>query len=179
MSRRVRVGALAVAAVIVVLGVVLALNVENAPTDEGGWVGRPAPSFAVETLDGERITAADLRGRVVLINFWNTWCIPCIEEAPALKKLHAAYGDDPGFVMLGIVRDEPGGESLVRRYVADEGVGWTIAMDDDLKASLAWGVTGQPETYVIAPDGTVASELRGAATFEHLEQMLAAAEGVA
>jgi cytochrome c biogenesis protein CcmG/thiol:disulfide interchange protein DsbE len=110
----------------------------------------------------------------VVVNFWNTWCIPCLQEAPALHEFYDRHQDEPDFLMVGIVRDDT--ENAVRSYVDAENVGWTIGMDDEKsRASLAFGVTGQPETFVIAPDGRVAGEQRGPTTIADLEAMLQAA----
>lgn len=177
-GRRIRTVALIVGAVLVALGVVLAINVQNDPRTEGGrFIGKPAPEFTIETLDGETISTADLAGKTVLVNFWNTWCAPCEEEAPALAAFYEKYGHDPDFVMLGIVRADTA--EAVKRYVAVEGTPWPVAMDDGSRAALAWGVTGQPETYAIRSDGIVVAELRSAASLDDLELMLQAAGGVA
>lgn len=172
--------ALATAVVVIALGVVLALNVGAAgpSTDSGRFVGsgRRAPAFTVQTLDGSTLSSADLAGRTIVVNFWNTWCIPCLEEAPALAEFYDRHRDDGDFAMVGIVRDDS--ERSVRDYVVREGVEWVIGFDPRSKAALAFGTTGQPETFVIAPDGRVAGEQFGAATVADLELMLRAARGL-
>jgi cytochrome c biogenesis protein CcmG/thiol:disulfide interchange protein DsbE len=177
MTGRIRLAAAAVALAVLGLGVVLAVNVEGDPATEGGrFVGTRAPAFTVETLDGEQLSLADLAGKTVVVNFWNTWCRPCEEEAPALAELWRRHGDEPDFAMVGIVRDDT--ERAVREYVAERGIGWTIGFDGPpARAALAYATTGQPETYVIGPDGIVAGEQRTAATIADLELMVRAARG--
>jgi cytochrome c biogenesis protein CcmG/thiol:disulfide interchange protein DsbE len=179
-SRRVRWIALGVGVVVVLLGIVLALNVDSSDPNvtEGRFTGSPtrAPAFTVETLTGEPLTLADLAGKTVVVNFWNTWCIPCIREAPALQEFYERHKDEPDFAMVGIVRDDE--ETDVRAYVEAEDVGWTIGLDPDSKAALAYGTTGQPETFVIGPDGRVAGEQFSEVTVANLETMLRAARGV-
>jgi cytochrome c biogenesis protein CcmG/thiol:disulfide interchange protein DsbE len=168
--------ALVVGVVVVALGIVLALNVEGSePTTDGRFAGtgKLAPAFSVETLDGDAATLADLAGKTVVVNFWNTWCIPCEEEAPALAEFYRRHREDPDFAMVGIVRDDT--EGAVRSYVATENIGWTIGFDPASKAALAYGITGQPETFVIAPDGRVAAEQFSAVSVDDLELMLRAA----
>ena len=175
MKRRVRWIAAAAGLVIVVLGVVLALNVEDSgPTTVPSQVNR-RPDYTLTTLDGESVTPAELAGKTVIVNFWNTWCIPCLNEAPALHAFYERHKDEPDFEMVGIVRDDT--ESAVRTLVTDDGIGWTIAMDPESRASLEFGVTGQPETFAIGPDGRVVMEQRLEVRLEDLELMLAEARG--
>jgi len=179
-SHRIRWIALGVGIVVVVLGVVLALNVDGSDpnVEEGRFTGstQPAPDFAVETITGEQVALSELRGKTVFLNFWNTWCAPCIEEAPALQEFYERHKDESDFAMIGIVRDDR--EDAVRDYVDTEKVGWTIAFDPRSKAALAYGTTGQPETFVVGPDGRVAAEQFAAATLDDLELMLRAARGL-
>jgi cytochrome c biogenesis protein CcmG/thiol:disulfide interchange protein DsbE len=191
MTTRVRWIAMAVGTFVIVLGVVLALNVEGSDPNvrEGRFTGRDtiapgfalvsdnatAPAFTLETLDGTPLRLSDLAGKAVVVNFWNTWCAPCIEEAPALKEFYERHKDEPDFAMVGIVRDDNAAE--VREYVEAEGIGWTIAFDPKSKAALAYGTTGQPETFVVSPTGRVAGEQFSAVTVGHLEVMLRAARG--
>jgi peroxiredoxin len=178
-SHRVRWIALAVGAVVVLFGVVLALNVSGSDpnTDKGRFTGSndPAPAFTVTKLDGSELSLSDLAGKTVVVNFWNTWCAPCNQEAPALAEFYERHKHDPDFAMVGIVRDDT--QSAVRSYVKDENVGWTIGFDPKSKAALAYGTTGQPETFVIAPDGRVAGEQFAAVSVDNLETMLGAARG--
>ena len=121
-NRKVRWIALGVGIVVVVFGVVLALNVSGSDPNvtEGRFTGQDvvAPGFAsrrTTTLrrssrsrhsTGEQLALSDLAGKTVVVNFWNTWCIPCIQEAPALKEFYERHKDDPDFAMIGIVRDD-------------------------------------------------------------------------
>jgi cytochrome c biogenesis protein CcmG/thiol:disulfide interchange protein DsbE len=171
-----RVVALAVAAVVVVFGVVLALNVGKDPqadAKQSKLVGKAAPSFDLPNLDGGRVTLSDIAGKSAIVNFWNHWCIPCQQEAPALESFYAAHKDDPDFAMIGIVRDDTTGD--VKAYVKKHGVGWTIALDPDSVAALDFGTRGQPETYAISPSGVVAAAYYGPMTTRGLEQFLDAA----
>lgn len=165
-----------IAVVVVAFGVVLATQVSSDPRrddSESGLLGDAVPTFSVRGLDGTKITAADLAGRSVIVNFWNTWCIPCREELPALKDFYAAHAGDSDFLMLGIVRDDS--EQAVRDYVDAEGLEWTIAFDPGSEAALAFGTRGQPETFAVNPDGTVVGVQIGPSSVDDLEEMLAAA----
>jgi cytochrome c biogenesis protein CcmG, thiol:disulfide interchange protein DsbE len=171
--------ALGVALVVVVVGVVLATQVGGDPRADATrsqLVGAAAPRFDVRPLEGGTLTRADLAGRAVIVNFWNTWCAPCHAEQPALERFWARHRDDPNVAFVGIVRDDT--ERAVREFVAEEGIDWTIATDPDAKAALDFGTRGQPETFAITPDGVIAGAQIGPSSVEDLETLLAAAQGV-
>jgi cytochrome c biogenesis protein CcmG/thiol:disulfide interchange protein DsbE len=170
--------ALAVAIVVVVVGVVLATQVGGDPRADATrsqLVGSEAPDFAVRPLEGGTLTRADLAGRAVIVNFWNSWCAPCRAELPALERFWSRHRDDPRFAFVGIVRDDT--ERAARESVAADGIGWTIATDPDAKAALDFGTRGQPETFAITPDGVIAGAQIGPSSVEDLETLLAAARG--
>jgi cytochrome c biogenesis protein CcmG/thiol:disulfide interchange protein DsbE len=169
-----------VGAVIAILAVVLALTVGTDPQAEmntSRLVGKPAPEFAVDGLDGRPITSAQLAGKTVLVNFWNSWCIPCLQEHDALQTWYRRHRSSSDVVLLGIVRDDSG--QAVRGYVKDENVEWPVAFDPGAKAALDFGTRGQPETYAIGPDGVVAASIFGPVTPQILDQMVARAQGTA
>jgi len=164
--------------VVVVIGIVLALNVGTDPTAttrQSALLGKPAPSFHLPTLDGTPVSLTSLAGKAVIINFWNTWCIPCRQELPALKTFYAEHSDDPDFAMVGIVRDDT--KSNVRPYVQAEAMHWIIAFDPDEKATLDFATRGQPETFAISPDGQIVGFQWGPSSVAGLEAMLARARG--
>jgi cytochrome c biogenesis protein CcmG/thiol:disulfide interchange protein DsbE len=171
-----RVVALAVALVVVVFGVVLALNVGTDPqadAKQSHLVGKPAPAFDLPNLSGGQVKLADLAGKSAIVNFWNTWCTPCLEEAPALQKFYAEHANDTDFVMVGIVRNDVTKD--VRAYVRKHGVNWTIALDPKDQAALDFATRGQPETYAISPSGVVTAAKYGAMLQPELESFLASA----
>jgi cytochrome c biogenesis protein CcmG/thiol:disulfide interchange protein DsbE len=168
-----RIAALAVALVVVVLGVVLALNVGADPQEDARQsklVGKPAPDFDLPNLAGGRVTLADIAGKSTIVNFWNSWCSPCIQEAPALAAFYEKHKDDPDFAMVGIVRDDE--TDQVKAYVQKHDLRWTVALDPDSLAALDFGTRGQPETYAITPNGVVAAAYFGPMTERGLDQFL-------
>jgi cytochrome c biogenesis protein CcmG/thiol:disulfide interchange protein DsbE len=175
-THRARWAALAVGVVVVVLGVILALNVGSDPqadAQRSQLVGKAAPAFDLRTLDGQPVTLAGVGGKSVVVNFWNTWCIPCQEELPALKSFYARHANDPDFVMVGIVRRDD--VDTVRQFVAGEGLAWTIALDPGKQAALNFGTRGQPETYAISPSGEIVAAKYGPMGERELETFLAVA----
>ncbi|MGH8986358.1 MAG: TlpA family protein disulfide reductase [Acidimicrobiia bacterium] len=170
--------ALTVGVVVAGLAVVLALQVSDAerqtqPRSE--LLGDPAPDFTVTTMDGDEVSLDSLRGRAVIVNFWNSWCTPCKQEEPALKRFHERHRDDADFVMLGIVRDDT--PKAARNAVGERGIEWPMGLDRGGKAALDFGTRGQPETYAITPDGIIAGVQFGPASVADLDTMLAAARG--
>jgi cytochrome c biogenesis protein CcmG, thiol:disulfide interchange protein DsbE len=161
-----------------ILAVVLALTVSSDPQRElntSRLVGKRVPTYQVVGFDGTPISEQSLAGKTVLVNFWNSWCIPCREEHPALAEWYSQHKGDRNVVLLGIVREDD--KDSARQWVQDEKVDWPVAFDPGGKAALDFGTRGQPETYAIGPDGVVAGSLFGPASVKALDQMVAAAQG--
>ena len=168
---RIRWIALAVAGLLVAFGVVLAVQ-HRSETSTPRLVQehQPAPTFDLTSIDDQPVSSQALKGKTYVVNFWNSWCLPCRQEEPALKTFYAAHRDDPDFAMVGIVRDDE--ESPVRAYVAANDITWPVAFDPDGRAGLGFGTTGQPETYVIGPSGVAACGGLGPLSAADLEAWL-------
>lgn len=165
-----------VALVVVVLGIVLALNVGGDPeadSQTSPLLDKLAPGFDLPTLDGTRVTDGDLRGKYTLVNFWNTWCGPCIDELPELKKFSEAHKDDADVQMLGIVRDPNESKAAIASYAKANGMDWTLAMDPGNKAALDFATRGQPESFLVDPNGVVRVFFYGPVTAASLDRALA------
>jgi cytochrome c biogenesis protein CcmG/thiol:disulfide interchange protein DsbE len=150
-----RVVRIAVVVAILALVVTLALAFRRDPHDiRTGTVGKPAPAFTLERLDGSGTVAlADLSGKVVIMNFFASWCLPCTQENPALVRVFERYrGSD--VVLLGVNLQESRENGLA--YVKRMGIGWPTLADDDGRVVLSYGVFLPPETYFIGPDGVIA-----------------------
>jgi cytochrome c biogenesis protein CcmG/thiol:disulfide interchange protein DsbE len=168
----------AVAVGVAALAVVLAANVGRDPeaATANPIVGKQAPDYTLTRLDGTKVTSAGLAGKTVIVNFWNSWCIPCNLELPTLKAFADAHRDDPDVVMLGIPRSDTA--EAIRVAAKGDGVTWSVANDGGAKqATIDFGTTGQPETYVIGPDGVVAGAYLGQLRKGVLETMVARAQG--
>jgi len=140
---------------IVALTVVLMLAFRHDPLDiRTGTVNRPAAAFALDRLDGTgRVALGDHAGKVVVLNFFASWCIPCKEENPALVRVWERYRTSD-VVVIGILYQDSLDSG--RRYVRDNGVNWPTLTDEDGRIAFAYGVRGIPETYFIGPDGIIA-----------------------
>lgn len=172
--------ALAAAALVMVLAASgLAATHLHAATDYRATplLGRLVPEATVTTLDGRTLDLRSLAGRAVIVNFWNTWCVPCRREEPALETFWSRHGTDPDVVFVGVVRDDT--DAAVRSFVQQRRWDWDIAFDRGDRTALAFGTTGQPETFAVAPDGLVVGRRVGEASVQDLEQLLAMARGQA
>lgn len=132
-------------------------------------VGRPAPAFDLEALDGQRVSLADLRGSPIVLNFWASWCIPCREEAPLLTAADAKYRSE-GLRILGVVyQDSAGG---ARDFMSRYGQAYPGLLDPDGRTAIDYGVFGIPETFFIDRAGIVRSRQLGAITADELERRI-------
>lgn len=177
-GRTVLAAAAGAGAVFLVLAVVLASRLGAGPPNYQGTalLGDPVPALELPTLDGGGTFAlAGQRGDALIVNFFNSWCIPCREEEPALQAFYERHRDDPDFEFVGIVRDDT--ERAIRDWVRDQGTPWPVLLDPGARASVEFATQGQPETFAITPDGVVAAVHRGAATTDDLEALLAIARG--
>ena len=133
-------------------------------------VGRRAPSFALETLGGSStIRLSDLRGQVVVLNFWASWCAECRLEHPALAEAWELYGDR-GAVIVGVLYQDTKGAALA--YAREMGGGWPLVEDPGARTALSYGVYGVPETFFIGRDGRIASKVTGPVSRETLTRWI-------
>jgi len=127
----------------------LGLGAEDTEVSSGG----------IETLDGEIITLEGLRGKVVLVNAWATWCPPCVLEMPGFQRVYEDYKDQ-GFTVLGISRDEAGPD-LVRAFLKQKGITYPVAMAWQASLNGFGDVGGLPTSYLIGRDGKVKHRVEG------------------
>ncbi|MDO9068169.1 MAG: TlpA disulfide reductase family protein [Deltaproteobacteria bacterium] len=120
----------------------------------------PAPEISVMAIaDNSILKLSELKGRVVLLNFWATWCPPCREEIPSMMKLNKAMAGKP-FQMVSVSIDE-GGKSTIDSFFKDSGFLLPTYLDQDGRAAKAYGITGVPESFVISKQGIVVKKIIG------------------
>ncbi len=110
-----------------------------------------APDFALTTSEGEYLTLEDLLGKVVVLDFWGTWCPPCVESVPSLRSLHKRYANEPSFVMIGISSDSE--EETWREFTVSNKMLWPQYLDRDRRIQRAFGVRAFPTYIVIDHEG--------------------------
>lgn len=121
--------------------------------------GKTAPDFAMHDISGNLVRLVDLRGSVVLLNFWATWCPPCREEVPSLIRLNAIMDRD-GFRMLTVSLDD-GGAAAVESFFRMTGHRLPTIPDSDGRLAKLYGVTGIPETFILDRDGVIRKKVVG------------------
>ncbi len=117
--------------------------------------GNPAPAWEGTTLDGGSLSLADLRGEVVMLNVWATWCAPCLREMPALQAFHEAYVEQ-GVRVIAASVDRGSAEREVRRFLDEHGITFTILLDPDQRVMSRFRTLGVPETFLIDREGVIA-----------------------
>ncbi len=115
---------------------------------------KPAPSISARTLDGAELSLADLKGRVVLLDFWATWCGPCIDALPHVQALADRCADQP-VTIIGINNDGPGSDEAVRQYLKAVGVTFTQIIDQTGRINYAYGVDAIPHSVLIDRSGVI------------------------
>jgi cytochrome c biogenesis protein CcmG/thiol:disulfide interchange protein DsbE len=167
-----RVAAVAVALVLAVF-VVLAAAVKSGTKDTAATplLGQAAPVVRTTTIDGQPFDLATRRGSWVVVNFFSTWCVPCVREHPDLVRFAAGQAAQPdGAELYSVVfNDDP---AKVQRFFADNGGDWPRLVDPDGRIQVAFGVAKSPETWIIDPNGVVRARIITTVTSEGLTSLL-------
>jgi cytochrome c biogenesis protein CcmG/thiol:disulfide interchange protein DsbE len=171
MSGRARALRWAIPLAVVPVLVLLAYGFRTDPREiPSPLVGKPASRFALTAFDGKRVALESLRGQVVVVNFWASWCYPaCYEEAPSLERAWQTY-KDRGVVVVGVNfqdKDEP-----AKRFLTQFGHTFPNAPDPSGRVSVDYGVYGVPETYFIDRKGRVRFKRVGPVSDELLKQQI-------
>ncbi len=141
-------------------------------TKVGVGVGEIAPPLSGTSLDGRTVSLADFRGKPVIVNFWASWCGPCVKEFPVLKDAEVHH---PGLVILGVIyQDDP---AAARAFTAQMSADWVNITDPDGTRASAYLVAAPPQSYFIDGQGIVRSRQIGEITAEDLERQYAAIAG--
>lgn len=117
-------------------------------------VGLPVPAYATMSLDGDSVSLAAQRGKVVLLNVWATWCHPCRTEIPELRAIHAKY-QAQGLELIGVSVDTDGTDDTIRGFMKDFQMTFPIWRDPDERVSTQFLVVGVPATFLIDREGVL------------------------
>jgi len=135
----------------------------------GGGVGRQAPDFRLESLDGRQVSLADYAGQVVLLNFWATWCPPCKEEIPAIERAYVAHRGE-GFMVLGINEGEA--LEIVQTFASELGITYPVLIDKRGNVAAQYRRRGLPLTLIVDRNGVIQVRHEGYVTAGQLDKYL-------
>ncbi|MDE7282965.1 MAG: TlpA family protein disulfide reductase [Lachnospiraceae bacterium] len=137
-------------------------NTDDAEVYEELSEGDVPPDFTAELADGGSFVLSEMSDRVILINFWATWCPPCVGEMPAFQQLYDEYGDSLALVVIDCAEDR----ETVDKFIADNGYTFPIAYDENGEIGEKYPTQGIPYTVIVAPDGKISKIYLGANSAE-------------
>ncbi|MDO8526623.1 MAG: redoxin domain-containing protein [Deltaproteobacteria bacterium] len=131
--------------------------------------GKKAPDFSLKTLEGKEISLKSFEGHPVVLNFWATWCGPCLMEHKIFNEGRKIY-EKEGVVFLGVVYQDK--KESVQRFLKEYGEPFTVLTDKESKTAIDYGVGGVPETFFIDSHGTIYDKFSGIMTADYLERKI-------
>jgi thiol-disulfide isomerase/thioredoxin len=137
---------------------------------QGTLAGQAAPALVFKDLAGAEVSLAALKGKVVVVDFWATWCGPCIQEIPGYIALQKKYGKD-GLVIVGVSLDQKG-PAHVKKFVEARGMDYTIVMGDNEAVDAFGGFNSIPTTFLIGRDGRIIHQKSGAWAHDKYEELV-------
>lgn len=166
--------------IVIFLTVLLLMGCDNAtqeqPVAKGGLVGQAAPDFTLTDMQGQKVTLSQFRGKVVILNFWATWCPPCREEMPSMERLYRNL-ESQGLVLLA-VNIEKNGKDAVSQFLQKRPYTFPILLDDESVVQNTYKVFRFPESFIIDRNGVVVERVIGGrnwlsgATFKVIDFLL-------
>ena len=162
----------------VVLGLVVVLATSKSATTEqqqanSPLLGKPAPDISGPLLDGGNGSLSSYRGKWVLVNFFASWCIPCLQEQADLVRFQQHHQSAGDTVIFGVRFDDPD-PGAIRSMMTKSGGTWPIVDSPDAK--IDWGVTGPPESFLVDPNGIVLTHIVGQVNSDALDALVSQAK---
>ena len=149
--------------IVILFGILILLQTKdsfyNPSSGPGPENGLPAPNFSLPDLDGQMVSLADYKGKVVLLNLWATWCPPCVEEMPSMEKLYRELKGE-GFEILAVSIDESGAQD-VQPFMQKHKLSFPALTDSKGAIKNLYQTTGVPESFIIDKDGILVEKVIG------------------
>jgi thiol-disulfide isomerase/thioredoxin len=158
---------------LLVLGSVLFAQDRTAVAADSATTALPAPAWKLKDLEGREVSSDQFKGKVVVVDFWATWCGPCIEEIPGYIALQKKYGPD-GLVIVGVSLDRRG-PAHVKQFAQAKGMNYTLVMGDEAVVEAFGNFQAIPTTFLISREGRILNQKTGAAPVEEYEKLVQAA----
>lgn len=153
--------------IVVVVGLFFVVRQHGLPAAASAQPGALAPDFSLADLSGRQVHLSSYRGKVILLDFWATWCVPCREETPQLVDLQNKYGSQ-GLQIVGVSMDD--GPEPVRDFYQHFKMNYPVIMGDAKTGELYGGVLGLPIAFIISPDGRIRSKHIGSTDISVFEK---------
>lgn len=157
--------------VTMLVGVLATRDPSTERATQSRLIGQLAPATGGTTIDGGEVSADQYRGRWVFVNFFASWCTPCIAEHPELQAFDAAHREAGDAVLISVTFDDRAEDA--RAFFEKRGGDWPVIDDPGNELGVAYGVAQVPETFVIAPNGLVVQRFAGAVTRQALDDVIA------
>ena len=138
--------------------------------DSGQGLSGGAPDFTLPAVDGSMVSMSDYSGKVILVDFWATWCPPCQEMIPVLSKLHKKYSEK-GLVILGVSLDKDG-LGVLGTFVHENMIPYKVVMGDNRISNAFGGVSSIPTLYMVDREGRLVRKLTGYHSYDQLEEQV-------
>lgn len=148
--------------------IVVHLGCQSPSQMKSKLLGQPAPAWQLKDLEGKAVSSADFKGKVVVLNFWATWCPPCRNEIPDFIALQKEYGSR-GLTFVGVALDEEGA-SVVKPFAKQVGINYPLVIGDEKVVRAYENIEMYPTTYVIDRNGNIVSRHIGSMTKAEMEQ---------
>lgn len=124
-------------------------------------VGALAPDFTLTDMNGKSLSLSQFRGKVVLVNFWATWCPPCRAEMPSIERLYRRLEKHKNFVLLTVNVNEDNSKDSVKAFTEETPLSFPILLDRDNRVAGRYQVNGIPQTFIIDPNGVIVQKVVG------------------
>ncbi|MBI2813573.1 MAG: TlpA family protein disulfide reductase [Opitutae bacterium] len=159
-----------VVVVALIAGAVLLRNRPGPAAAQGATTALPAPAWKLKDLDGREVSSGQFKGKVVVVDFWATWCGPCVEEIPGYIALQKKYGA-AGLVVVGVSLDRKG-PAHVKQFAQAKGMNYTLVMGDEAVVEAFGDFQAIPTTFLISRDGRILHQKTGGMPAEEYEKLV-------
>lgn len=151
-------------------GIATAPAVVENPTADTQPQPSAAPDFTVYDAEGNTHSFSDFRGKPVILNFWASWCGPCVSEMPEFQRFYEEYGQDIHFLLVNLTDGQQETVESASQFISDQGYTFPVYFDTDIDAAAKYGVTAVPVSYFIDAEGYFVAWAQGALSEDMLQQ---------